>query len=270
MSKFQLLKRKFINYQKIIHYFGVSAAFSYLSIKIFLTVRSLLNSALNRRLIYTNEKGINYPFATRINTSDESVYTQVFVEKEYESLLHIKNPKIIIDCGSYIGLSSIWFLTHFLNSKIIALEPDKQNYLLCKRNLQPYLDRATLLNKALWSDSKGVQLHRGTFRDGKDWAVQTKKEIDKDSKFIESIDMQGLIKKYNLSSIDILKIDIEGAEKEVFSSKNMNWLNIVKNIVIEIHSKECEKKFFSTLKNFTFITYCYGDLRFCTNIKNAK
>ncbi|NJN34462.1 MAG: FkbM family methyltransferase [Saprospiraceae bacterium] len=45
--------------------------------------------------------------------------------------------------------------------------------------------------------------------------------------------MPDIIRQFNLREIDILKIDIEGAEKAIL--KNADWLKIVKNLLVEIH-----------------------------------
>ena len=48
-------------------------------------------------------------------------------------------------------------------------------------------------------------------------------------------------------SVDLLKIDIEGSELEVFNVASRSWLPKVKNICIELHGDECRKALMTAL-----------------------
>ena len=54
--------------------------------------------------------------------------------------------------------------------------------------------------------------------------------------------------------IDLMKIDIEGAEKEVFSAPDVDeWLSKVKVLVIELHDrmkKGCSRAFFTAMSKY--------------------
>mgnify|MGYP000361339186 CR=1 FL=1 len=54
---------------------------------------------------------------------------------------------------------------------------------------------------------------------------------------------------------DLLKIDIEGAEKELFSENTDYWLGKVNMIIIELHDwmrKDCSKNFYSAIKKYKY------------------
>ena len=59
---------------------------------------------------------------------------------------------------------------------------------------------------------------------------------------MRTISMNDLIKKHHIDRIDILKVDIEGGEIEIFS-ENLSWLTIVRILVIEIHDKYIDGDF---------------------------
>jgi FkbM family methyltransferase len=69
---------------------------------------------------------------------------------------------------------------------------------------------------------------------------------------INAISINTILNKYNINQIDILKIDIEGSEKEVFS-ENIDWLERVKVIIIELHDfrkQGCSSTFFAALEQY--------------------
>jgi hypothetical protein len=74
--------------------------------------------------------------------------------------------------------------------------------------------------------------------------------------------MDDLVNMYNLETIDILKIDIEGAEKELFTYNYENWLQKVRCIVIELHDlyrPGCATAFFKAISSREFSIFCKGE-----------
>lgn len=84
---------------------------------------------LAKRVFYKNKiikvriKGHKHSILLRNNTSDITVFYQVFFEKSYTVNYKIF-PEIIIDCGANIGLSSIFYTIKFPNAVIYAIEPE--------------------------------------------------------------------------------------------------------------------------------------------------
>ena len=62
--------------------------------------------------------------------------------------------------------------------------------------------------------------------------------------------------------ISILKIDIEGAELELFSS-SASWIDQVDNFVIELHGEDCEKTFFAAIKGRSLNVSRWGEVTAC-------
>ena len=74
---------------------------------------------------------------------------------------------------------------------------------------------------------------------------------------IDALCIDTLLLKYNIDCIDVLKLDIESSEKQLFSQNYQNWLPKVKLIIIEFHDgfeKGCSKTFFEAI-NKTFNDY---------------
>jgi hypothetical protein len=71
---------------------------------------------------------------------------------------------------------------------------------------------------------------------------------------------------YNLQVIDILKIDIEGSEKEVFEHGSERWLNATNCVITELHDNlkpGTSKVFFTAMGRFNWNTIIKGENIIC-------
>ncbi len=177
------------------------------------------------------------------DSSDFSVFKQIFILKEYDcvrSILELNktvDEHIIIDAGANIGLTTLYFNRNINLRHSYLIEPDPGNFNFCLNNLEQNLksNKYTLFNKALASEqNKNFKLNRD-FRDGRDWSVVTEESIDGD---IEGITLNSLIENCSLDFISLLKIDIEGFERFIFKiGNNLSFLTKVYIIAIEIHDE---------------------------------
>lgn len=72
---------------------------------------------------------------------------------------------------------------------------------------------------------------------------------------LKAITIDDILKKSGHDQIDILKLDVEGAEKEIFSNSYEYWLPRVKVLILEIHDwikKGCGDSFYSAIKKYNF------------------
>jgi FkbM family methyltransferase len=163
-------------------------------------------------------------------TFDVTTLFQIFYAKEYEINLG-KEPEWIIDCGANIGLSTIFFANKYPTCKIIAIEPDGKNFQYLKRNTRRY-PNIVCIQKAVWSHiTKLAVIDTGKGN----WGLQTKESTSLMHEFVDAITIDAILKKYKIGAIDLLKIDIEGAEKELFSKNFDSWLSKTNVIAIELH-----------------------------------
>ena len=165
-------------------------------------------------------------------TTDFCVYRQVLVFEQYKIKgLKPENVKVIIDLGANIGLSAIYFIDRYPHAQIIAVEPEKANYDLMARNVDD-LPGIHCMHNAVWNAHKSL----GVFDSGSgEYGYQVKEESTEEKSVIQSVTINDIIEKYQLQKIDLLKIDIEGSEKELFSDNYSTWLHKVGCIVIEVH-----------------------------------
>jgi FkbM family methyltransferase len=179
------------------------------------------------------------------------VLWQVLIIAEYE-LEVCRHPRVIIDAGANIGLTSVFFANMYPDAKIVAIEPESTNYGLLLKNIAPY-SNIVAVQAALWKESTELALiDSGLGNYG--FQTHARRATSQPSMvgYVPSITMNKLMEDYQLDHIDILKIDIEGAEKEVFENA-MPWIDQVRAIEVETHDEMktgCSRAVYLATKDF--------------------
>lgn len=211
-------------------------------------VRLQLNKKLGNQLSRLTSKYLMHPVFARRGTSDFLVFNQVFVGREYRCVDQVESPKLIVDCGANVGYSSAYFLSQFPEATVIAVEPDSGNFDMLLRNLACYGDRCMPIKAAVWPFDERLQFDSSTLATGSEWGRAVQRRHGQDSsETIETVNIPKLIELSGQERISVLKIDIEGAERELFSFGASEWIDRVDNIAIELHGEECASIFFEAM-----------------------
>lgn len=153
-------------------------------------------------------------------------YKEIFADESYKFQTNSQTP-VIYDCGSNIGTSCLYFSLNYPNSTIKAFEADPNIAKILKGNLlRNNIQNIEVNNKAIWINDDGVEMSLEGADGGSIFS-------DTNQVKIPSVRLKDMIEKE--SKIDLLKIDIEGAEYEVLKDCSSS-LQKVKNIIIEYHS----------------------------------
>ena len=183
------------------------------------------------RQVRIKTNGLPHPFFLRTKTYDTNIFYQIFIGKEVDFAIAGK-PNIIVDAGANIGLSSLFFTRKFKTSQIYSIEPEKSNYDLLVKNTKEY-SHIHPINAALWDKDQLLNIVDNGEGNA---SFQTSESVIKNTiSQIQGMSMQHFMSLNNLNKIDLLKIDIEGSEFELFNSENIDWIDAVDNIAIEIH-----------------------------------
>jgi FkbM family methyltransferase len=188
---------------------------------------------------------------------------QVFGALEYGPIPDSVSPGLIVDCGANVGYASVSFLERYPNAEVIAVEPDAGNAAMARKNLAPYEGRATVVEAAVWSRDSPLRIRRGGFGDGREWSYQVEECPPSEDSDVHGIDLGSL---FASRTVELLKIDIERAEIEVFSHP-CPWLKLVRNIVIELHDDECSEAFHRALNGYEYQEFTAGDVTFCCDLR---
>lgn len=189
-------------------------------------------------------------FKLRPNTTDFSTYQHVFELQEYNINLPFV-PKTIIDGGANIGMSSIFFATRFPLAQIIAIEPDPENFSLLTYNTRafPSVQRR---KEGIWSKSGFVRII-DTAADKNAFQVCWQPEIGE--KAIPAISLGDIKTILGTETLDIVKLDVEGAEKAIFEENFEEWLPYTKVLIIETHDRMlpgCSRAVFNAIIKYNF------------------
>ena len=121
---------------------------------------------------------------------------------------------------------------------------------------------------AVWPRPGGLVLSRGTFGDGKEWATEVRQAADGETPDVTAWDIPSLLALCPSQSIDLLKVDIEGSEKALFSAATERWLPHVRNICIELHGPESERVFRNALEDYDYeCVRSDGEHTLCLNLR---
>ncbi len=198
-------------------------------------------------------RNLLHPISLRPGTPDIATAINNFVREEYGHIAPARPPLRMIDAGGYIGDTSAYFLSKYPDLSIVAVEPDPDNIKMARENLAPYGSRVRLLNQAL--ASKPGVVHISGAHDG---AMLSQSGASVDATTVpELLDLMGW------SQVDILKMDIEGAEADVLDATADAWLARVGLLIIELHGPEIERQVRETLGRNNFRMTQYRSLWYC-------
>ena len=250
-------------------YFGYIDAVRWHSIPLCNQVRYYLRRPLLLSPVKFRLPGCEHPIWLRPRTSDYQVYRQVFVDQEYGDLEGLTDVRFVIDGGANIGLVSVYLLNRFRQATVLAVEPDKENLSICRRNLAPYGSRAMMLQGGLWSHRTRLAVVPSEFGGGNKWGIRVRPLRDgaNDCEAVEGYDVHSLLVYANMKHVDILKVDIERSELSVFSASANRWLSRIRNLVIELHGEDCCRVFFAALERFKYRLSQRGDLTYCLDLE---
>ena len=170
------------------------------------------------------------------NSEDSTVFIEHFLTDYYSVILKQKVTNfVLVDCGSFNGVESLRLYGNLKKQVkkfyFICIEPNKYNYSTLKHNLKS-IKNTTFYNNAIHNKSglaliekKAGELNQSfTYNEGKSYSKET----------VQSIDINKIIEENDLKHIDILKIDIEGNEENLFS-RNISWIQKVNCLILEIY-----------------------------------
>lgn len=213
--------------------------------------------------VLISPKKFNNPVSIRKAASDLPIFYQVFCDLQYDISFFLDfTPMSIIDAGANVGYASLYFSNQYPQAKIISIEPESRNFEQLKMNAVAYPNikpiQGGVWNQSGWAHIKNIQEADASF------------EIEVDDKegtnTFKTFSILDIMEIGGFNSIDILKMDIEGAEYFVFSENPESWLQHTKCIVIELHDhlqQGTSKLFFEAMSKFDWKTFVKGENLVC-------
>lgn len=145
--------------------------------------------------------------------------------------------------------------SRYPDATIICLEPDVNNFEALIKNTN-YTDKIVCLNVGIWSHDTSLQV--STSFDFGEWGVVV--EESESASGIVALSLETIFRRFKLSSVDVVKLDIESSEREVFSGEYESWLTMAGMLVIELHDRirpGCSRSVFSAV-NSSYGSYSFS------------
>jgi len=186
----------------------------------------------------------NRPFHFRPGTSDESVMHQIFTQQHHSldrlhrihdirrllaGMQQQRQTPLVLDLGANIGASSVFFGTAFPGSRVIAVEPEPANYALLCQNTRG-------LNILNLQAAIGAQPGRTRLVDAGigPWGYRT--AVAGAGPEVPQVTIPQILAQHGAAPCRpfLVKIDIEGGERDLFAS-NTQWVQQFPVLIIELH-----------------------------------
>lgn len=177
-------------------------------------------------------------FWIRPGTTDAAVLGQVVASDEYHFLRkeQLPAPTTVLDAGGNCGIASILFANLFPSSRIITVEAEEENYRALHRNVDGRYN-VEPIHAALWGEQAELDVLTGA-RHGREWDNEVRQHTAapgaRSKGSVAGVTVAALLQRYNLQRFDFAKIDIEGAELQVFQGDTA-WLAATSYVAVEIH-----------------------------------
>ena len=217
LNKLQVLK---LHFQKL----GLISTANYITQRIYKPRNGLLKVLI---------PGYKHPVYLRNIQSDIQIFTQIFLREELKIDLLVV-PKIIIDGGANIGFAALYLKNRYPDAAIFSIEPDDSNFKLLMKNTSQY-KKIVCYNNCIWNKKAKLKIvNKDAGNESFVVAEVNMNNLDVDA--INAITINEIVKQNNIVNIDLLKMDIEGSERNVFEDNYIEWLSITDNMLVEIHN----------------------------------
>jgi FkbM family methyltransferase len=189
-----------------------------------LTLRDLPGSVYSSCQVYLRRRD-----------SDILVFREIFEGGEYRPIERWSLPPdaTILDLGGNIGLASLYFESVLPQARIVAVEPDRANCHMIRRNCQAMIRDGRL--RVLEAFVAATDGSAGINRNARSWALRMAGVEGPESEQIRCVSMPSLIRESGFERIDLLKCDVEGAEAQIFVHCR-DWMHRVSHLIVETHA----------------------------------
>lgn len=210
---------------------------------------------------YRKLKFITRPNALQFFIEDNSypIFKEIFVEDFYnikEVLKNVPQKPVIIDIGANIGLFEVLMLSKRPEANILAYEPFADNVKLLRNMMADnptYSNKVKVFQKAVTDKENEETTLYVKHSDGQSSIASIFEDFDPRNKNITTVvttTLTAIINENKIDSVDVLKMDCEGAEYPILYSTPNSILKKIKLILIEVHDLDKKQKNFPSLSTF--------------------
>ena len=186
-----------------------------------------------------NDKKVYY----RTSSSDMTLIFEILLQSKYKSEYYLPkklNPQVIFDIGGNIGITAIYLASLFPEATIYSFEPMPENFKILQKNIKQY-ENIKAFNFGLGSKNGNFKVYLSgdpeNYGGISFYPDLSGKQIEPFI-YCEVKNINEIIKQLNIDSIDLIKIDTEGAEYDILLSIKESILRKTTWITGELHGNQ--------------------------------
>lgn len=214
------------------------------------------NDRFKRSLIFTTKPNkIQFPVALPLF----QVFKEIFMEDVYnikDVVKQMPQKPIIIDIGANAGFFDVLILSKIKHAKIFAYEPIPRNTQQIKTVLDanPSIKDHVIVHQVAVTGTPGekIDLYIESENDNSviasifsDFNSSNANKIS-----VHTITLTDIILKNNLTEVDIMKVDCEGSEYDIFYNTDPALIRRAKMLLLEVHDLDEDKNNITAMHKF--------------------
>lgn len=196
-------------------------------------------------------RGLGRTLLCRPRDSDPYSLRQIFVDRELDVAL-ARQPRVIVDAGANVGYTTALLATRYPEARVVAIEPDGENCRLLRANCAG-LRNVEIIQGALWMRDEPVRIVTRAVRS---WSFRV--EAGAGAESVRGISPATLLRELGTERIGLFKIDIEGAEAEVFADA-VAWIERADALIIETHGEPAREAVLAAVGSGAFTIWQNGE-----------
>ena len=183
-----------------------------------------------------NNKKIYY----RTSSSDMMLIYEILLKSKYKREYYFPEelkPKVIFDIGGNIGITSIYLASLFPEALIYTFEPLQENFEILKKNTIQFKN-IEVFNFGLGAKNGSFKLYLSDDKENYGGvSFYSEGEGNMSEPYTECVvkNVNDVIQDLGITSVDLIKIDTEGAEYDILTSFKHEFLKKTSWITGELH-----------------------------------
>jgi FkbM family methyltransferase len=173
--------------------------------------------------------------AIRQNLWDAEIVREIFFEQPYTRHLRLPPDPVVVDVGGYIGDFALYAVHYLGAGRVVTYEPTHENFAMLEHNVErnDFGDRVTAVREAV-GDADEIVLNVEKL-DGDEVHVSPYWYPEAERRTLPSVTLADLLDTHGLDTVDLLKVDCEGGEYDIFPATPDDVLDRIENIAFEYH-----------------------------------
>jgi FkbM family methyltransferase len=233
----------------------------------------------NRSNLITLKLGRDLKLKIHAGNSDINSIDEIFLMDVYEKMLsNIELGSSVVDIGANIGVFTAAAASRLTTGKVFSFEPNPEIFGLLNENivLNNFGNKVVTYPMAVTSKRENRSLYFESQMWGGAHVVGENPAKEQAEKFeVECIGLDDIFELTQLTSIDFLKIDVEGAEEEILKGATPDAFNRIRHILIEHHAplvspaeikKILENNDFNVIESRDFEAYYATNKKFSVDV----